>query len=488
MSVNIKFVAAWCALAAVGVLAAQPPEPRWPDARKCELATAGGRLTATAQCGTLEVPEDRAAVDGRSIELAWAVVEARTADPRPDPVVFLAGGPGQSARAIAPLIARALRDINDARDLIFLDQRGTGGSNALECRLAEEVFTIEPGLDEIERQLRECHAGLDAAVEHYTTGDAADDLEALREHLGLEALNLVGGSYGTRLAQVYLRRYPAAVRSVVLDGVVPTRLRLGAEHAVMLDRSIDALIRRCAGTDECNRSFPGLADAFAELKRRYRAGSQTILATHPRTGVAEEIEFDDAVLAASLRFLAYSPESRMIIPYLIHEAATTGSPERLATQALITSEEMGEDIAIGLNFSVGCSEDWPWWPDDDDASGTLLGNAFPELYRRVCAWWPADPVGPAFHQPFDRDVPVLILSGEVDPVTPPVYGEEAAEQYSRSLHLVAPGRGHITMTNPCIGGVVGAFVEAGALDGLDTECTDTLGPEPFFLDLLGPSP
>jgi len=469
-------------------LFAQTPEPRWPDTETCELSAAGGRISVTARCGTLDVPEDRADPDGRGIELAWAVVEARTGTPAPDPLVFLAGGPGQSARDTAPMISRALHDVNRTRDLIFLDQRGTGGSNALSCEFDTDLNGMGADIDEINRQLRDCHDSLDAAVEHYTTRDGADDLEALRQHLGFEQVNLVGGSYGTRMAQVYLRHYPEAVRATVIDGVVPTSLALGSEHAEKLDASIEKLLARCADDSTCRERFPGLRQMFETLKSRYAEQPETLMVTHPRTGVAEEITFDDAMLASSLRFLAYSPVSQMAIPYLIHEAASTGSPERLAAQGIMTGEQLGAELAIGLNFSVGCAEDWPHWPRDRDESGTLLGNSFSDLYRRVCEWWPADPVGEEFHQPFDRESPILILSGELDPVTPPEYGAEAAEQFSNSLHLISPGRGHITLSNPCISGIVTEFIDEASVDDLETECMDSIGPEPFFINLLGPSP
>jgi len=491
LTIKLSFIAVAVLLSMS--LNAQQPLDRWPaGTEKCELSAAGGRISVSALCGTLEAPEDRSdrhdKRNSRTIELAWAVVEARTGDPAPDPVFFLAGGPGQSARDVAPVISNALSDINRNRDLIFLDQRGTGGSNALECEFDEDTFLVEPDLDQINELLRQCHETLDADVRHYTTVDGAEDLELLRRHLGLDTINLVGGSYGTRMAQVYLRRFPEAVRAMIIDGVVPTRLKLGSEHAEMLDRSIEKLLQRCVGGATCSERFPELNQAFDDLKARYAEAPQDIQVTHPRTGVAEELTFSDAVLASSLRFLAYSPVSQMMIPYLIHEAATTGSPERLAAQALMTNDQMSQGMAIGLNFSVGCSEDWPYWPADSDASGTLLGNSFTELYSKVCSWWPADPVGPDYHQPFDVDVPILILSGELDPVTPPQYGEEANEQFSNSLHIVSEGRGHITITNPCISSIATEFIAEADVEDLDTECTDRIGPEPFFINLLGPTP
>ncbi|WP_376692859.1 alpha/beta hydrolase [Wenzhouxiangella sp. EGI_FJ10409] len=466
-----------------------PGENRWAELSKCEMSAAGGRLTASALCGTIGVPENPDEPEGRQLDLAFAVKPARAGTARPDPVVFLAGGPGQSARDALPIVQAALRELNRDRDLIFLDQRGTGGSNALECSFDEQgELWLEPDWEELNRQLRDCLDDWDADVRYYTTSDGARDLEALREAYGFESLNLIGGSYGTRMAQVYLRNHPERVRSVVLDGVVPTRLALGAEHAEMLDRALGKLFAECREDSACAEAFPGLEEAFEALKARYREQSPQVVVTHPRTGEGVDLRFSRDVLASALRFLAYNPESQMMIPYLVHEAAGTGSPERLASQAMIVSDQMNDMIAIGLNFAVGCSEDWPIWPEGVDHSQTLLGDSMREIYEQVCAWWPAGETPPDFHAPFDADVPVLLLSGELDPVTPPEYGEEAAEQFSDSRHLVANGRGHIVLTNPCMSGITTQFVRQASVDELDVECMDRIGHEPFFLDLLGPAP
>lgn len=464
-------------------------EDHWEGLKPCEISIAGGRLTAEARCGTLEVAENPDAPDGRRIELAYAVSPARSGRALPDPVVYLAGGPGQSARETLPIMQRALRDLNRDRDLIFLDQRGTGGSNILDCEMEEgEDPWLDTDMEHTGRLLRECKSRWDADVRFYTTTDGARDLEMLREEYGIDQLNLIGGSYGTRMAQVYLRNYPDRVRSVILDGVVPTRLHLGAEHGLMLDRALGRLFDACSADAECSERYPGLESAFADIKARYRNGSQPIFVTHPRTGQGFEMNFSSDVLASALRFLAYSPESQMMIPYLVHEAAATGSPERLASQALIVTDQMVDLIAIGLNFAVGCSEDWPDWPEDIDQSATLLGDSLTEVYREMCDGWPSGEVPEDFHQPFDSDVPILILSGELDPVTPPSYGDEALAQFSNARHLIASGRGHIVLTNRCIGQIGTRFIRDGSHDELETDCMESIGPEPFFLDLLGPAP
>lgn len=461
---------------------------RWRELDGCEITAPGRLLSAQARCGELEVAENPADPEGRRISLAYAVVPARVSNPEPDPVVFLAGGPGQSARGTLPFMRLLLRDVNRTRDLIFLDQRGTGGSNILDCEFSEVDAFVTPDWEEFDAELRECVRQWDAEVRFYTTAHGADDLELLRAHLGFKQLNLVGGSYGTRLAQAYLRRYPERVRSVTLDGLVPTRLVLGSEHAEKLDRSLEKLFAACAADPPCAAQFPDLHGAFRELKAMFAGRQQTVQVTDPRTGIARELEFSGDTLAGALRFLAYQPESQMKIPYLVHEAAATGDPTRLASQLLMVMEDMEDMIAIGLNFVVGCSEDWPNWPADLDSSGTLLGNAMAELYARVCAWWPAGEADPDFHRPFDSDVPVLILSGELDPVTPPEYGEEARAQFSNSKHIVAAGRGHMVLTNHCIRSIAAEFIERASVRELDTACLDTVGPEPFFLNLLGPPP
>jgi pimeloyl-ACP methyl ester carboxylesterase len=457
------------------------------DLRACELS-GPGNLSVSARCGTLDVPEDRDRADGRRLSIAYAVVPARAGQPAPDPVFFLAGGPGQSAIDVAPLVSMALREVNRDRHLVFLEQRGTGSSHALHCEPDDLDDMIEMDFERINEAVRECMTQWQVDVRHFTSTDYAKDLEALREHYGFETINLIGGSYGTRMAQVYLRNYPERVRSVVLDAVVPTRLRLGSEHSLMLDQSLELLFDRCAADAVCNDRFPEVEAAFRELIERYRSNGQSITISHPRTGEGTPIEFNDQTLGGALRFLAYSPQTRMIIPYLVHEAASTGQPDRIAAQALIMTDQIAGQLAFGLNFSVGCSEDWPSWPRDIDNSDTLLGDTMAELYASICEWWPAGSVPADFHAPFDSEVPVLILSGELDPVTPPAYGDEAAAQFSNSRHLVGPGLGHTVTSHPCFSGIIADFFEAASVDELETGCLAQLGHAPFFVDLLGPQP
>ena len=468
-------------------------QDRYESLTPCELSAAGGRLTAEALCGTLFVPENPnlSMGEGRTLELAYAVLPARNGKGLPDPVFFLAGGPGQAARDMAPILRRALRDIHRNRDLIFLDQRGTGESNPLDCAFDEnEDALINPDPSLAATQLKACLEDWDADVRFYTTTDAVRDIDALRAHLGFEQINLIGGSYGTRVGQVYLKNYPERVRTALLDGVVPMRLALGAEHGPSLDRTLNALIQACIDDASCQAAFPNLDSAFSQLKNEYDSWTEgpQISVTHPRLGEAIELTFSRSVLATALRFLAYDPASQMLLPYLIHEAATTGNPQRIAAQALIVSEQMSDAIAIGLNFAVGCIEDWPKWPEDATVRSTLLGDSVGDLYDSICPDWPTASVPVDFNAPYAGDVPILLFSGELDPVTPPSYGDEVDALSANSIHLVASGRGHIVMTLPCMARIASQFIDQASVEGLDVACMDVLGAEPFFTDLLGPTP
>ena len=489
---HVMFGALLGALLFAPTLGAQAAE-RYDALTPCELSALQGRVTTEALCGTLSVPENpNQTLDqaDRVLDLAYAVLPAR-GTALEDPVFFLAGGPGQAARDVAPMMRRALRDIHRNRDLIFLDQRGTGGSNALNCVFDQATDGwLEPDPEAAIEQIDACRDEWDADVRFYTSTDAARDIDQLREHLGFEQINLIGGSYGTRMAQVYMKQYPDRVRSAILDGVVPMRLALGAEHGPSLDRALEKLIAACSEDAACQQAFPNLSDAFVELKNEYDSWTDgpRIQITHPRLGEAIEITFSRAVLATALRFLAYDPSTQMLLPYLIHEAATTGNPQRIAAQAMMLSEQMEDALALGLNFAVGCAEDWPQWPDTQEVDQTLLADSIGDLYAALCPDWPTTDVPADFNEPYSGDVPVLLLSGELDPVTPPGYGDEVDALTNNSLHLVANGRGHIVISIPCIARIAANFIDQASVADLDTSCMDTLGPEPFFTDLLGPTP
>jgi pimeloyl-ACP methyl ester carboxylesterase len=454
----------------------------------CELAVPGTSIKERAECGWFEVAENPDEPEGRTIRLRVARVPASGRTAEPDPLVFFAGGPGQAATEAWPIVSGALRKINESRDILLVDQRGTGQSNPLKCPQIELEEALGLDWEDLGRTTQECLDSLDGDPRFYTTTIAMHDVHAVSQALGYEQVNLFGGSYGTRAAQVYLRLFPEQVRSVVLDGVVPQTLALGSEHALKLDQAIYRVLDNCDRDARCSELFPDSAARLGDLIRRLDEEPVDLEVTHPSTGLPVPLTFDREVLGTSLRFLAYSPESQAMLPLLIHEAATTGRLDRLASQMLIAAGGLQESIAQGMEMSVVCAEDVPFFDTSEDHSDLLLGDMMTRVSLIQCEIWPRGPLPEDFHDPVTGDVPVLLLSGELDPVTPPEYAERVAQHFPNSRHLVAPGQAHIVTTRGCMGKLVTEFVINASAAELETDCIADMQPSPFFLTLTGPAP
>ena len=350
------------------------------------------------------------------------------------------------------------------------------------------AFRGEPwSRDEIQTFI-ESEVELDADPRFYTTTIAMHDIDAARRALGYETVNLYGGSYGTRAAQVYYRLFPDQVRSIVLDGVVPQTLGLGTEHALKLDQAVYRVLAACEADTDCATHFPDTAGKLRDLLRSAIDQPVDVTIEHPTTGEPVTLRFEREVLASALRFLSYSPETQAMLPMLIHEAATEQRYDRLASQMMITTTGLQQTIARGMEMSVMCAEDYPLFPVAIEPNDTLLGTLMEEVVRVQCGIWPAGPVPDGYHEPVSGDVPVLLLSGENDPVTPPEYGDEVAAYFERATHLIAPGQAHIVATRGCMGDIVSTFVIDGNADNLDTDCMARLERSPFFHSLTGPAP
>jgi len=465
------------------------PDSNQIEFSNCSLALPGTNLTASARCGTYEVAENPADPDGKKINLKVAIAPATGKNTEPDPVFFFAGGPGQAASETWVIIQSTLRKIRKSRDIVMIDQRGTGGSNKLACETElEEDLNQEIDLDLIRTETEKCLAALESDPRFYTTSIAMGDYDQVRQAMGYDKINIMGVSYGTRAAQVYLRLFPDAVRSATLDSVVPMQLALGQEHAPMLDLSVQTVLDDCAGDESCHTLFPHQAEDLAALFLQLREEPQQITIINPVTGEPQEMRISADTLGVALRFLSYASETQALIPLLVHEALTTGDLSRLASQAILVMTGLHEMLAKGMELSVMCSEDFPVIDVSADYSDTLMGNLFLEIIDLQCNVWPHGEVPADFHQPVVSDVPVLLMSGERDPVTPPHYGAQTAETFSNSLNLVARGQAHSVMKNTCLREITTAFIEKGSVEDLDTSCVEKILPAPFFTSLLGPDP
>jgi pimeloyl-ACP methyl ester carboxylesterase len=463
------------------------------DFTPCTLTTSGMPRTVEAQCTTLEVPEDRSASAGRMISLAIAWVPSTSPQAEPDPVFMLTGGPGQGARESYPGIASAFERVSRKRHVILVDQRGTGGSNPLACRDEQGANAIGDADDLSDAAARafaeRCAAALSerADLRHYTTTDAIADLEAVRTAIGAKTINLVGISYGTRVAQTYLRRHPESLRTVVLDGVVPPELILGSEHAKNLEPALDAQFALCEATPACLERHGRPREALAKLRAQVAEAPIPVRFRHPVSGEYEDGKLDATALATVARLFAYSPTTAALLPRTLARAAN-GEPETLLAQSAMIGAMVGDQIFHGMQLSVLCAEDAPKLVADPADAETLLGTAFVDFTLAQCSAWPAGRAPDDFHAPLASDKPVLLLSGEHDPVTPPRYGEMALKGYANGRHLVARGIGHNVLPVGCVPRLLAGFLDSADATNLDAECLEVLGDTPPFTGSYGPEP
>jgi pimeloyl-ACP methyl ester carboxylesterase len=458
----------------------------------CRIAGLEGLVSIEARCGALTVPEDPGDPAGAKIRLAIAVVPAISTKAKPDPLFLVAGGPGQgSIHGFAPLLS-AFAGIRRERDIVMVDQRGTGGSNRLDCAMPDDALesgALEPA--ELRDLAQECLPTLRGRPEFYTTSIAVRDLDAVRAALGYPRVNVYGGSYGTRVAQHYARRYPQQVRTLVLDGVVPPALALVPGIAIESQRALDRVYARCAADAECDQRFPALAAQYAKLDARLTRGPITITLIDPVKGGNRRLEVTRAHLVTMARMLTYSPGTASILPLVLHEAATNGNYGPLAAQAEMIGDDLERMIAMGMHNSVVCAEDAPRFADAVDRGAleaTAIGPLMVDGMRAICEVWPRGPVDDDFAEPLDSEVPALLLSGEFDPATPASYGAMAAKGFRNGLHVVVPGQGHGQARLPCVQKLLQRFIDAGSVAGLDTACIGKLEPVPFFLSFSGSAP
>jgi pimeloyl-ACP methyl ester carboxylesterase len=440
-----------------------------------------------AYCGTLAVFEDRMTAAGRRIDLAIVVLPALSDEQRPDPLVFLAGGPGQGAARMAAAVGAAFARVRRHRDIVLVDQRGTGRSHPLECASATESLEAMFAADEDSTaRVRACLEHLDADVRHYTTVPAMDDLDEVRAWLGYERVNLYGGSYGTRAALVYLRRHERHVRSVVLDGAAPTAMQLPLFAARDADRALERLLGDCDADAACAAAYPGMTHRIRALLARLERMPPEVRLAHPRTGVVETVRVTARAVAGIISGALYSPATASVLPLLI-EAAERGDFQGLT--ALAVAGDTSENMSVGMQLSVLCSEDAPRISLEEvarETTGRTFGRWLVADQLNACGAWPRAAVDPSYYDPVTSDVPALVLSGDVDPVTPPSWGEAVARHLPRSRHLVAPATGHGVAATGCGARLIADFLEAGSADGLDAGCLSMLRRPPFFLTPSGP--
>ncbi len=457
-------VLAACALA--GAFAA---EPRAEPATKAPAGLADCHVAGIRNgvlCGALQRPLDPAHPERARITIRYVVVPAMARRKFPDPVFLLAGGPGQSAVAVAASSMGLFSRLNNRRDIVFVDQRGTGGSAPLECREPEhESLAEQSDPDRQFRLAQQCKAQLlklpyiasESDLGFFTTSIAVQDLDAVRRELGAERIDLVGASYGTRVALEYQRQFPKAVRRSVIDGVAPPDMALPASFSFDNQAVFDALLAACGAEAPCARAHPDLRGRFTALLQSL---PRTVKAAHPLSGRAEEFVLTRDMLLAAVRSALYAPALAAALPEAI-DAASRGELAGLVGLNATFASRKSTRLATGMHLSVVCAEDVARLRFNADKPGADFGLEFARFYERLCSAWPRGEVPAAFYSVVASTSPVLALSGGIDPATPPRHGERVVRALGpMARHVVVANAGHGVLAIGCIRDVVFRFIAA----------------------------
>jgi pimeloyl-ACP methyl ester carboxylesterase len=460
----------------------------------CELKPPHSSAGVAAFCTKFPVPENRADPGSRTIDLKLAIVKSDSQVPEKDMVVYLAGGPGQSATETYPQLAGAFAPLRKHHDIVVLDQRGTGGSHPLSCPEVEKAtkgqedqpFDPARAKDLVSQCLREVEKTADPR--YYTTTVAVADLEAVRQALGAPKFDLIGISYGTRMAQQYAAAHPAAVRSIVLDSVAPNSLVLGETFASDLARALKLQSDACAKTPACRKAFGDWRKTLLDLHAKLAANPvKDVAFRDPRTSQPATRTVNGDTLAELVHLFAYNAEASALLPLTVAQAVK-GNFVPLLGQSQLGRADLSGNMDAGMQLSVMCTEDAPFLKPRPEDADTLLGIRPIERIQALCSVWPHGTMPKDFHHPFQSSIPTLILSGERDPVTPPRFAREVLKGLSNGRVLSLKGMGHGELTIGCMPKVVGQFIEDPDPKKLDATCLDRIGPVPAFVNFNGAAP
>ena len=434
-------------------------------------------------CGKLSVFENRETRVGRKIDLNVVVLPAFDQQTKREPLFHLEGGPGVDATGAATFYATEGKESRRRHDVVLIDQRGTGQSNPLtvpEKKTPQDYLRQMYPVDYVKKMRQTLEQRAD--LTQYTTSIAMDDLDDVRAWLGYDRINLFGLSYGTRAALVYLRQHPEHVHTVTLMGVAPTYLRMPMYHSEAAARAMDLLLQECERDAQCHQAFPQIRDDWTNVLAQLERAPARVEYSPENKSAATTVEIQRDIFAEKIRNWMYSRDSASRIPLIVHQAAH-GDWAPFLRDAI--SPSIPDFIADGMYLSVTCAEDIPFI-DQDEAVKSNAGNPFGN-YRvfqqtRACSMWPQAKIPANFRDPVSSNVPVLIISGNMDPVTPPQRGEEVAHYLPNSRHVIVPEGGHgpFGLTNlGCVDRIIIDFMDKGDVKNLDVSCVEAMAPPPF---------
>lgn len=438
-------------------------------------------------CGFVTVPENPNKPDGKQIQVHYVVLPAVKNVNHEEALLAIAGGPGQSAIDNATGFDAMLSKVRQQRDILLIDQRGTGRSNLLTCdEGAQSPLSFDDDNADTLAETQKCLAKIDADVTQYGSLNAIKDFEAVRQHLGYKKLHVYGISYGTRMAQLYMRLYPAHLATVTLDGIVPMQqsvLEIGAS----IDRGFDLLFKDCQETTACHAQFPELKAEFDQVAASLAKAPVMENVYDPVTGEKTMLTMTRGKLYGSIRMALYQANVRALVPHAIHQAAKHNFQPILGLYSL-TIDNAG--MAMGMHASVVCGEDMHRITPAmrEQAQHSFMGKTMLEGLEATCEVWKVPAVDDSFSEPISSDIPTLLLSGEIDPATPPSWGELAMEKLTNAKHFVAPYATHGVAYQTCANNLIANLVRSGSVKDLDGECLKKDVRRSFYLNASSVEP
>ena len=482
---NFKLFLPIAAFACVGLGAANGAAPE--ASRTSEIAPAGATslapcrvegVTQPARCGVFEIAEHPDRSDGRRLPIHVLVIPATGVTALKDPIVPLNGGPGEDAISTAAAYAERFATLRRDRDLVLIDQRGTGQSAPLRCNLysADEAATNLHDFFPL-AAVKRCREALQSRADltQYTYRHFADDLEHIRRALGYGPLNLFAGSYGTRAAQIFLRAYPQSVRTVYLGSVVPVDVTIPLPLAKTAQEALEKTFTACAADADCRAAFPNLREEFRVVLARLESGAVSVSVPD----LDEKVTLDRGRFAEWARARLYRPGTAAILPWVIHRAYL-GDWSPIVEGILSAAQERDSAASFGLFFSITCNDDVAFLREEDivpETKATFLGDYRVRQQQAACRDWPKVPLPAGYREPVRSAVPTLFVSGDSDPATPLWFTTRVAAGFSNRAEVVVPGHGH-TEWSDCIARLYERLVRSGSTAGIASTCEPV--PRPPF--------
>lgn len=457
-------------------LKAQDQEAGFSPSKESDCFVPGS--TAKLKCKIYSLPLNYDDPDGETVDVFAAVMPSRGGQATKDPLVLLAGGPGQAASEVIQIVDLAFGDLRNGRDVLIVDQRGTGRSHPIACKnIDNDIVTLEA----YSKAVEDCRMQATLPVRHFGFDNIIRDLEEIRASLGYESLNLWGISWGTRSAAHYLRRYPDRVRSVIVDGVLPPQVPLVATVPNSLERAKDLLFADCKNSPTCNARYPDLDGTLDSILTKAKAGELNFNGVNPLTGKQEDIKVDFVSAINGLHALFYNAEITTVIPYVLDEANKGNLKPWLVHSFDASTRDPA--IYIGSFLSIFCGEEMSKVTEasiESAAAGNFAEDAHYRLWQAGCKAWDYVPAASDSHAVLESDIPTLVLSGNLDPITPPSMGDEWGKSFSNSRHIVVDGTGHNTSFSGCMPKLITDFVKNLDVEALDPSCLDHMKRLPII--------